>query len=70
LKRLLTAGNALVYQDFDLNPAVLSPPGLGLVRSRRSVFAHRTWRRRQRRVVAQNDTVVETLDVNVSIVLL
>src|ERR1700739_172527 len=36
----LATGNALVDQNFDLNPTVLSPPGLSLVRCRWSVFAH------------------------------
>src|ERR1700758_3319391 len=37
---LLATGDALVDQDFNLNPTVLSPPGLSLVRCRCSVLAH------------------------------
>src|SRR5258708_3097746 len=37
----LAACDALVDEDFDLNPAVLSPSRLGLVRRLCSVFTHR-----------------------------
>jgi len=36
----LATCDALVDQDLNLNPTVLGPSGLGLVRCRRSVFAH------------------------------
>ena len=37
----LTTGDALVDEDFNVNPTVLGPSGLSLVRCRWSVFAHR-----------------------------
>src|SRR5579864_8653470 len=36
----LAAGDALVDQDFNLNPTVLGPSGFSLIRCRCSVFAH------------------------------
>src|ERR1043166_2479859 len=38
----LVTGDALVDHDFNLDPTVLGPPGLSLVRCRWSVLAHRT----------------------------
>jgi hypothetical protein len=40
----LAASDALVHQDFNLNPTVLGPPGLCLVRRCWSVLAHGTRR--------------------------
>src|ERR1700728_1027256 len=40
----LATDDALVDQDFNLTPTILSPPGRGLVRGRLSVFAHRARR--------------------------
>ena len=37
----LFTGKALVDQDFNLDPTVLGPPALSLVRCRWPVFAHR-----------------------------